>query len=117
MHNLGEKLYFSLRYMQFFPVFWSVNSKKTRIAKPYTTKAGLIQFNKEHVNVVKGAWYSLYKKLSKQFELIFLNYLSVLSPLNEVEREAARMDEFGPTNAQLYGDYYNYSIKKKSKSQ
>ena len=25
------------------------------------------------------------------------------------------MDEFGPTNAQLYGDYYNYSIKKKSK--
>lgn len=37
----------------------------------------------------------------------------VLSPLNEVEREAARMDEFGPTNAQLYGDYYNYSIKKK----
>ena len=35
--------------------------------------------------------------------------------MNEVEREAARMEEFGPTNAQLYGDYYNYSIKKKSK--
>jgi hypothetical protein len=36
--------------------------------------------------------------------------------LTELERETGRVgDEFGPTNAQLYGDYYSYSIKKKSK--
>ena len=40
-----------------------------------------------------------------------------MSPLTELEKESGRMgDEFGPTNSQLYGDYYNYSIKKKSES-
>jgi hypothetical protein len=37
-----------------------------------------------------------------------------MSPLDSAERDITRLDEFGPTNAQLYGDYYNYSIKKKS---